>query len=197
MIVQFLRYPMQLTRAADYAVRVMLHLASQPEGAVISRNTLAQASDVPESFLSKILQAMARAGLIQARRGVVGGFVLLPRGARSSVLDVVESIDGPMALNICLSHSNLCRQAESCSARQVWAEAQSAMVDVLRRAKIAEMAARGPSCGLHAGVQISAKPQAARGKPGAGRAASAKKQSSKPSSRRRAGTAKVTRKARG
>ena len=98
---------MQLTRAADYAVRVMIHLASQPEGSVVSKTVLAKAAEAPESFLSKILQTLARAGLIQARRGVVGGFLLLPRGAQASLLDVVESIDGPIALNVCLTSGNL------------------------------------------------------------------------------------------
>jgi Rrf2 family protein len=156
---------MQLTRAADYAVRVMLHLASQPEGAVISKSMLAKASESPESFLSKVLQAMARAGLIQARRGVVGGFTLLPRGRQASMLDVVESIDGPVALNICLSSSGCCEIAEGCAARQVWAEAQAAMVAVLRRAKIAEMAKGGNSCGLMvkiAAVARSTGPKAAK-----------------------------------
>jgi Rrf2 family protein len=156
---------MQLTRAADYAVRVMLHLASQPEGAVISKSMLAQASETPESFLSKVLQAMARAGLIQARRGVVGGFTLLPRGQQASMLDVVESIDGPIALNICLNSSDCCELAEGCAARQVWAEAQAAMVSVLRRAKIAEMAAGGSTCGLTVKIAEAARnsgPQAAK-----------------------------------
>ncbi len=71
---------MQLTRAADYAVRVMIHLASLPVGTVVSKTLLAKATEAPESFLSKILQMLARAGLIRAQRGVVGGFSLLPRG---------------------------------------------------------------------------------------------------------------------
>src|ERR1700692_1271706 len=131
---------MQLTRAADYAVRVIVHLASQPEGTVISKSVLAKASDAPESFLSKILQALARAGLIQARRGVDGGFVLLERGAQASLLDVIESIDGPIALNACLNAEVTCSRSSGCSAHQVWRRAQDAMLAVLREAKIAEMA---------------------------------------------------------
>ena len=137
---------MQLTRAADYAVRVMIHLASQPEGSVVSKNLLAKASEAPESFLSKILQAMARAGLIQARRGVEGGFMLLGRGMQASLLDVVESIDGPVALNVCLSSQMSCHRYGDCAAHQVWLRAQSAMLSVLREAKIAEMASGGQSC---------------------------------------------------
>jgi Rrf2 family protein len=130
---------MQLTRAADYAVRVMIHLASQPEATVVSRTLLAKAAEAPESFLSKILQSLARAGLIQAWRGVVGGFSLLPRGARASLLDVVEAIDGPIALNICVTSGASCHRHAACPAHQVWLQAQSAMMSVLREAKIAEM----------------------------------------------------------
>jgi Rrf2 family protein len=138
---------MQLTRAADYAVRVMIHLASQPEGTVVSKATLAKASETPESFLSKILQSLARAGLIQARRGVVGGFLLLNRGAQASLLDVVESMDGPIALNVCLNSGVSCNRQAECSAHQVWQRAQSAMLAVLREATIAEMARQEKPCG--------------------------------------------------
>lgn len=130
---------MQLTRASDYAVRVMLHLASQPEGTVVSKTVLAKAAEAPESFLSKILQTLARGGLIQARRGVVGGFFLLPRGAKASLLDIVESIDGPIALNVCVASGASCERHAECPAHKVWLDAQAAMLSVLRKAKIAEM----------------------------------------------------------
>ena len=137
---------MQLTRAADYAVRVMIHLASQPEGAVVSKTLLAQAAEAPESFLSKILQTLARAGLIQARRGVAGGFSLLARGAQASLLDVVECIDGPVALNVCVTSGTSCHRQAECAAHQVWLRAQSAMLSVLRQAKIADMIPAPQSC---------------------------------------------------
>jgi Rrf2 family protein len=130
---------MQLTRAADYAVRVMIHLASQPEGTILSKTVLAKAAEAPESFLSKILQALARGGLIRAHRGVEGGFALLPLGARASLLDVVESIDGPIALNLCLTSDDACRRLAECAVHDVWRRAQAAMVSVLREAKIADM----------------------------------------------------------
>jgi Rrf2 family protein len=130
---------MQLTRAADYAVRVMIHLASQPEGAVVPKALLAVKAEAPDAFLSKILQSLARAGLIQARRGVEGGFSLLPHGAQSSLLDVVEAIDGPIALNVCVTSGTACHRQAECPAHGVWLRAQAAMVSVLREAKIAEM----------------------------------------------------------
>ncbi len=137
---------MQLTRAADYAVRVMIHLAGQPNGSIISKSVLAEAAEAPESFLSKILQALARAGLIQARRGVAGGFSLLPLGERASLLDVVETIDGPVALNVCLASGESCGRQLECAAHRVWLQAQSAMLAVLGEAKIAQMV---PAAGFH------------------------------------------------
>jgi Rrf2 family protein len=131
---------MQLTRAADYAVRVMIHLAAQPEGSVVSKALLAKAADAPESFLSKILQSLARAGLIQARRGTVGGFSLLPLGAGASLLGVVEAIDGPIALNLCLTSGIPCHRHYECAAHSVWVRAQAAMLAVLSEAKIAQLA---------------------------------------------------------
>jgi Rrf2 family protein len=143
---------MQLTRAADYAVRVMIHLSTLPEGSIVSKGRLAKAIDVPESFLSKILQALARAGMIQARRGVDGGFSLQSRGATATLLEVIEIIDGPIALNICLSDGDGCNRHAQCPAHLVWTQAQQAMLAVLTRATIADMANNTNGKALAAGV---------------------------------------------
>jgi Rrf2 family protein len=143
---------MQLTRAADYAVRVMTYLASEPAGTVVSKTVLAKASDAPDSFVSKILQSLARAGLIEARRGVEGGFLMLERGAKASLLDVIESIDGPISLNVCLSAEGNCVRSRSCAAHAVWRQAQEAMLTVLRQAKIADLANSHGCSGTTIGV---------------------------------------------
>jgi Rrf2 family protein len=137
---------MQLTRAADYAVRVMIHLASQPRDTVVPKAQLARAAEAPESFLAKILQSLTRAGLIQTRRGVEGGFALLPRGAQASLLDVIEAIDGPVALNLCLVPGHGCQRQSHCAAHLVWARAQSAMVQVLHQALIADLVPGSGGC---------------------------------------------------
>ena len=67
---------MQLTRAADYAVRVMIHLAGLPPGARVSRSELSAIAECPEQFLCKVLQNLTRAGLVISHRGNTGGFEL-------------------------------------------------------------------------------------------------------------------------
>jgi len=133
---------MQLTRAADYAVRVMVYLASIPEQRRALLPDLALGSDAPESFLSKILQSLAHAQLISSRRGKRGGFAILPQGREATLLEIIEAIDGPICLNVCLTGGKGCERKLTCPAHPVWARAQRAMLDVLMSATISSMAAR-------------------------------------------------------
>src|ERR1019366_5541611 len=130
---------MQLTRAADYAVRVMIHLATHTEGRVLLPE-LAEVSDAPESVLSKGLQALSRGGLISSRRGQSGGFQISQGGREASMLQVLDAIDGPICLNVCLISGNSCQRKAHCPAHPVWAEAKMAMVEVLSSATVAELA---------------------------------------------------------
>ncbi len=131
---------MQLTRAADYAVRVMIHLAAVAPGTRASRADLAGVVDCPEQFLSKVLQSLTRAGLVTSHRGNTGGFELVPARRHASVLEIVEALEGPIRLNICLNGRDECPQIASCPAYPIWDEAQKAMTAVLGTATIDELA---------------------------------------------------------
>ena len=136
---------MQLTRGADYAVRVMICLAGSPNEERVSLPALAEAAEAPESFLSKVLQALSRAELISSRRGQSGGFKISQRGRTASMLEVIESIDGQIHLNVCLVSGRSCHRKAHCVAHPVWAQAQEAMVRVLSAATIADLAAAKPT----------------------------------------------------
>ena len=138
---------MQLTRAADYAVRVMIHLAGLPAGTRASRTELAIAAECPEQFLSKVLQNLTRAGLVVSHRGNTGGFELPAIHRSASLLEVVEAIEGPIRLNLCLVSRHSCKRQEWCPAHPVWAEAQQAMSGVLRNVSVGELADRVSSAG--------------------------------------------------
>src|ERR1035438_846468 len=96
---------MQLTRAADYAVRVMIHMAGLPPGTRASRSELAEAVECPEQFLSKVLQSLTRGGLVASHRGNTGGFELPDTHRAATLLEVVEAIEGRIRLNVCLIRS--------------------------------------------------------------------------------------------
>jgi Rrf2 family protein len=134
---------MQLTRAADYAVRVMVYLASLPSHQRVLLHEIAHATAAPESFLSKILQSLARAKLIASRRGHTGGFEILPMGREASMREVIEAIDGPLYLNLCLISKRSCARQTWCPAHPVWVQAQQAMLDVLSRAIVSDLVRQG------------------------------------------------------
>ena len=120
----------------------MIHLAGLAPGARVSRTELATTIECPEQFLSKVLQNLARAGLVVSHRGNTGGFEL-PQPIRSvSLLEVVEAIEGPVRLNLCLTSDKACSRQKWCPAHGVWAEAQQAVAEVLQKATIGELAKR-------------------------------------------------------
>jgi Rrf2 family protein len=131
---------MQLTRAADYAVRVMIRLAGLPPGTRASRADLAEEAECPEQFLSKVLQSLTHAGLVVSHRGNTGGFELSPGNRNASVLQVVEAVEGPVRLNLCLTSPHACERQTWCPTHAVWAEAQAAMAGVLQKATISALA---------------------------------------------------------
>ena len=140
---------MQITRAADYAVRVMVHLSSLPPGSRLQKSALVELSEAPESFLSKVLQRMVSKGLISSRRGAGGGFELAVPADQVSVLNVVEAIDGPIHLNLCVPGASGCDRSLACAVHPVWVEARAALVKVLGGATMACLArkrrsAQGP-----------------------------------------------------
>ena len=154
---------MQLTRAADYAVRVMIELAALPADARVSLPSLARATGAPESFLSKVLQSLTRGEFITSRRGQSGGFRITPRGRETSMREVIEAIDGVICLNVCLMHGRSCPRKARCPAHPVWARAQQAMLDVLSGSSIAAMAAQAsadrPGAQLPASMRFICRPK--------------------------------------
>lgn len=131
---------MQLTRAADYAARVMIHLAGLPADSRASRNDLAAVTSAPLHFLGKILQSLVRSGLIHSQRGASGGFTLARAPGGITLVDVIEAIEGPLFLNSCINPGEPCVRSASCAAHKVWAEAQTEMLAVLKRASILDLA---------------------------------------------------------
>lgn len=132
---------MQITRGSDYAVRVMIHLASLPPRSTVRQSQLSKASDVSGHFLSKVLQQLVRARLIRSQRGSGGGYGLAVPASSISLLDVVQAMEGPVRLNQCIEEGPACERKSWCAAHQVWAEAQAAIVSVLGRATMASLAA--------------------------------------------------------
>lgn len=129
---------MQLTRQGDYAMRVVYALAAAG-GRAMTQREVARLQDVPEAFLAKIARALGRAGLVTNTRGAGGGIRLARPAGRITLRDVVEAVEGPIAINLCLQGPGACSRQASCNIHPVWVEAQEAMLGVLGSVTFAQL----------------------------------------------------------
>lgn len=130
----------RLTNLADYAVVVMT-AAARPSDAPLSATSVAGLTGVPAPTASKLLGALARAGLLVSSRGVSGGFRLARPAEQITVADIVEAIDGPIALTQCMHGSSSdCTIEGSCLVRPHWPLINQSVRAALAAVTLAEIA---------------------------------------------------------
>lgn len=133
----------RLTNLADYAVVLMSELARTDKRA--NASDLAAASGIPEPTVSKILGQMKRAGLLASSRGVKGGFSLAQPPAEISVADVIEAVDGPIALTNCVSTTEReCTLEPVCSMAVHWQTINEAVRGALAGITLHDISKPGP-----------------------------------------------------
>ncbi len=128
---------MQITRETDYAIRSIYYLAEKAGPAAISE--MAESTRVPADFLAKILQKLAKAGIVKSRRGVKGGFELAKKPAHINFLEVVEAVEGPVAMNICALDEKLCSLSGYCTVHPVWTEVRQEVRKLLAKKNFAQV----------------------------------------------------------
>ncbi|MDO8478609.1 MAG: Rrf2 family transcriptional regulator [Candidatus Rokubacteria bacterium] len=136
---------MQLTLRGDYAVRVMVDLAGRPADASVRTTDLGRRTGVPRPYLRKVIQDLARAGLVRTRRGMSGGVSLLARPAAVTLRRVIEAVEGPIYLNRCLIRRGLCPRDRTCPVHPVWARVQALLMRELDAVSIGELAGAAPT----------------------------------------------------
>lgn len=123
---------MQITRQADYALRTVLHLARLAEDERASTSQIAREQRIPSSFLAKIISQLTIAGFLQTARGARGGVSLACSPSDVTMLQVIEAIDGPIWLNLCLSDPANCPFGDTCPIRTIWCDVQAQLVERLK-----------------------------------------------------------------
>ena len=111
---------MEITRQADYAVRAVLDLAMLSDGERAFAGAIADRQNIPTAFLTKIFSRLSAEGIVTTRRGVKGGVRLARPASKITMLEVIEAIDGPIALNRCTRHPSDCPLDATCAVYPVW-----------------------------------------------------------------------------
>ena len=128
---------MQITRETDYAIRCVHFLSTRKDGTLIV-DRIAEQMCIPKTFLAKILQKLVKAGIVKSFRGAKGGCQLSRKPEDITLLDVIEAIQGPVAMNACALDSSVCGLSSTCSVHPVWIEVRKEVENILRRKNFAE-----------------------------------------------------------
>ena len=93
----------------------------------------------PKKFLEKIIQDLIRSGLIKSKRGACGGYTLARSPDEISFYEVIEALEGPIAVNACMDEHMNCEQLPRCSMVNVWSEVQRKVTEVFTSTTIADL----------------------------------------------------------
>ena len=156
-----MQHVLRISRKIDYGLRAMIYLSSIPMESVVPFREIARQMDVPEDFLAKILKTLVDQGLVKSTRGPHGGYALARNPADVSFLDVIEAVEGPVALNVCLDGEDACGHSTSCTMVDVWRQGQERMLDVYRQSKLADLAFKSSANGQVGLVQLAMAPSLA------------------------------------
>ncbi len=122
---------MELSKRADYGMRVIMDLATLAQGERTSSRDLARRQFIPLPFLTKIISQLSTAKLIETQRGANGGIWLARPANQISMKEVFEALEGPILLNRCLIHPQKCPMQLNCAVHDVWGDIQTHIITVL------------------------------------------------------------------
>ena len=130
---------LRLSKKADYALMAMKHLAQNARPSTSARE-IAEQYDIPTELMAKVLQRLARRGLLESHQGTRGGYQLSRPPSDISVADVIQAVDGPLTVTACSTEEENCDQYSKCSVRDpLWRIKERILVS-LQTCSISELA---------------------------------------------------------
>ena len=130
---------LRLSKKTDYGLLALQHLATEAPSGVASVRTIAARYDIPVELLAKVLQRLARRGFVAAQKGVHGGYRLARPATTISLAEIVQAIDGPVAITACGRNDEPCEQFNSCTVRNPLSRVKDRILLVLQAMTLAEM----------------------------------------------------------
>lgn len=121
---------MRITQEGDYALRVVLYFYKCGVGKRIEAKTISEHEKVPLRFLLKLLRKLTVAGIIESYKGYGGGYAIVRPADEINVLQVIEAIEGPIAINRCLEDEPVCNvgRVKTCQVHKALTSVQKMLV---------------------------------------------------------------------
>lgn len=122
---------MKITRESDYAVRIVAYLSKNDQ--IIGAKQISEETDITQRFALKILRKLCIAEILQSFKGNMGGYRLKKEPKEINMKEVIEAIEGKIAINDCLETNFECNGSNSCGCamKQAFAAANQALINEL------------------------------------------------------------------
>ena len=132
----------RLSKKTDYALLALQYLAGHGASGDVSARTIAERFEIPLELLAKILQQLARHGLISAHKGVHGGYQLARSPDEVSIADVIQAIEGLVTMTACSPVDERCDQFAACTVRDPLWRVRERVLALLRTVTVADLTDR-------------------------------------------------------
>lgn len=130
---------LRLTKKADYGLMALKYLAEQADGSAHSAKDIAEAYHIPPQLLAKILQTLAKAGLLVSHAGTYGGYALSRGSKEISAFEVIRAIDGPLFITSCITIHGSCDLAGHCTIKEPLRKVNDSIKQLLGAISIADL----------------------------------------------------------
>jgi Rrf2 family protein len=129
----------KLSKKADYGLIAVKHLAMHRTQHACSANEIAEEYGISVTLMAKVLQKLARFGLVGAKHGSSGGYQLAKEPSQISALDVINAIDGPVLITSCVTSHGACDATDRCTVREPLRKVNESILNVLGTVTISQM----------------------------------------------------------
>ena len=130
---------MKISTKGRYGLRILMDLAlHQSEKPRLIRD-IAKSQQISEKYISRLVIALRRAGMIRSVRGVNGGFHIAMKPEEITLLDVIEVMEGPLSIVDCVSAPGKCGQSANCAPREIWSKLNENIRDLMRQTTLADI----------------------------------------------------------
>ncbi len=139
---------LKLSKKADYGLIALKHLATNYGKGAFSAADIAETYCISAPLLAKVLQKLARHGLVAARHGSSGGYTLAKDPSEISALEAISAIEGPLFITSCKTNHGDCEQTQTCTVREPLRRVNDSILQVLSMVTISQMADDSRSSGI-------------------------------------------------
>jgi FeS assembly SUF system regulator len=136
---------LKLSKKADYGLIALKYLAMEKSGRSSSATDIAEAYGMSTTLMAKVLQKLAKFGLVAAHHGSSGGYTLARHPSMITALEAIRAIEGPLFITSCVTSHGECDLSMTCSIREPLRRVNDSILEVLSKVTISQMTDEAPA----------------------------------------------------